>query len=505
MGKSAREFFRSNGVQIVKKFHYCEKTPKLTTVYEPRNFVDEVTFLRNTDTLYRYPAGNIQTGFSQEEINKAVTGNSDYLLTLSTDRIEIIRSLKQTYGKKVTVIFSYTDDATLTAYFNTMGVSREEVELRCAIGKMIKECFRQNPELFDYTIMYGGKNSIFDDENVVSQCQILYAKSQAKADDNQSELLNYVIEIRDTVREMDLTLKRLSHFVHGDLQEQLKREKREYEAVYGLVDNEAGIAALAANITDYVSEHVLKTDFNSLLKEEESNLHRLFGDIWDKLLTSTKTTLISANILWQNCPSQDAVFDYSGICLTVTSALENELKYWFFTGFQEYLIKKYGHPSLLPDVFKIWPEELLDTRYHSYNNAEVKPTVNCGDVFTLGKLPFLFFDEKSRITRKRMKEYLDTIFKAEYKNKKGGAIGAIDWINFKKQRAQTTWERDPHSFISECDNVRNSYRNPAAHAGIICRNEAETCYQRVIGRVDAYRHCSEVQGLIMTLYDYLDV
>lgn len=505
MGKSAREFFRSNGVQVVKKYHYCETTPGLTTMYEPRNFVDELTFLRNTDTVYRYSLGNIQAGFSQENIIEAVTGNSDYLLTLSTDRIEIIRNLKETYRKNVTVIFSYTDDTTLRTYFTSLGLSQKEVELRCSIGKTVKECVRRNPELFDYTIMYGGENSIFDNEYIVSQCQVLYAKSQVQKNDDQSELLNYVIEIRNTVREMDSTLKRLCRFIEDDLQEQLKKEKHAYESVYGFADNEAGIAALADNVTRYISNYVLRTDFNDLLKKEDSDLRLLFGDVWDKLLPGTKTTLLSANVLWQNCPSQNTIFDYSGICLTVTSALENELKYWFFTGFQEYLIKRYGHPSTLLDVFKVWPEELLDTKYYSYKNAKLKPTVNCGDLFTLGKLPFLFYNEKSRVTRKRMKEYLDTIFKDEYRNNKGGTIGAIDWIDFKKQGEVNTWERDPHSFISGCENIRNDYRNPAAHSGIVCRDDAEICYQRVIGRTDAYRHCSEVQGLIMTLYDYLNV
>lgn len=505
MGKSAREFFRSNGVKIVKKYHFCDSAPALTTMYEPRNFVDEITFLRNTDTLFRYSLGNIQVGFNQVDIIQAVTENDDYLLTLSTDRVDIIRNLKEAYGKKVIVIFSYTDDATLREYFNSMEITQSEVELRCSIGKIIKECFRQNSDLFDYTIMYGGENSIFDDENIVSQCRVLYAKSRSHKEDNQSELLSYVIEIRDTVREMDANLKCLTRFVEDELQEQLRRKKHEYESTYGLADNERAIALLADYITNYIGNHILRTDFNDLLKDEEWNLRHLFGDIWDKLLPGTKTSLISANILWKNCPSQNAVFDYSGVCLTVTSALENELKHWFFSKYQEYLIHKYGHPSLLEDIYAVWPEELLDIKYHTYKNAEVKPAVNCGDLFTLGKLPFLFYNEKTKVTRERMKEYLDTIFKERYISQRGGTIGAIDWISFQKQNGKTIPVRDPHSFISECENIRNVYRNPAAHSGIVCRNDAEVCYQRVIGRVDAYRHCSEVQGLIMDLYEYLNV
>lgn len=431
MGKSARDFFRSNGVKIVKKYHYCDSIAELTAMYEPRNFVDEITFLRNTDTLLRYSIGNIQVGFCQGDIIQAVTGDDDYLLTLSTAKTDIIRNLKETYRKKVVVIFSYTDDATLREYFNSMEITQAEIELRCSIGKMVKECFRQNSDLFDYTIMYGGKNSIFDDENIMSQCRVIYAKSLVQKEDNQSDLLSYVIEIRNTVREMDTSLKRLTRFVEDDLQEHVKRKKREYESAYGLSDNELAIASLADSITSYIGNHILRTDFNDLLKEEDLNLNRLFGEIWDKLLPSTKTSLISANILWKNCPNQSVAFDYSGVCLTVTSALENELKYWFFTKYQEYLIQKYGYPSLLGNVYEIWPEELLDTKYHIYKKAEVKPIVNCGDLFTLGKLPFLFYNEKNRVTRERMKEYLDTIFKETYMHQEAGLSELLIGLIFK--------------------------------------------------------------------------
>lgn len=40
MGNAGRNFFRQNGVSIVKKYHYCEEAPELTTFYESRNFVD---------------------------------------------------------------------------------------------------------------------------------------------------------------------------------------------------------------------------------------------------------------------------------------------------------------------------------------------------------------------------------------------------------------------------------------------------------------------------------
>lgn len=501
MGKSARDFFRSYGVKIIKKFHYCESTPELTTAYEPRNFVDELTFLRNTDTLYRYTLGNIQTGFNQSEILEAVSGNKDCLLTLSTDRIEIIRNLKEAYGEKVVAIFSYTDDAVLEKYFNSLGVSQAEVELRCSIGKTIKQCYQQNSELFDYYIMYGGENSLFDDKNIANQCRTLYIKSKIHKDDNQSELLNRILQIIKETQSDVKEIKSLLYFMKNDLQELLKKEKKNYESIYGAANDEKGITILAGKITNYINDQVIKRDDDGLLVTAESNLSEWFKDnnTWNRLLPNTKTTLRSVYVLWEKCPQQGEEFDYSGICMTATSALESELKRWFFTGFQDYLFKKYGHPSELQDVFEIWPEELLDTKYHTYQNAVIKPTVNCNEVFTLGKLPFLFYNEKNKVVRDRMTEYLDTIIDDKFKKEAGGSIGTIDWVNYSQKK------RKPDSFISKCENIRNAYRNPAAHSGIISRNDAEDCYQSVIGKVDAGRHCLEVNGLIMELYSYLKI
>lgn len=508
MGYAAREFFRSNGISVIPKYHYCPDTPALTTQYERRNFVDELTFLRNTDTSYRYTAGNIQTGFNQQAIDPAVNGSADHLLTLSGDCIHILRRLKERYGSRVYAIFSYTEDGVLERHFHGLGVSPAEAELRCAIGRANKASFQANMELFDCQVVFGGENSAFDARAMAAQCQTLYAKVREERTGGgvQEDILQYVTETQrilvDFRKEVNDKLDRLTRFITGDLQEELKWQKELYRTLYGTSDDERAIATLSAGIGHHISV-CLQRDYSNMMRQEEARLRHLFDSTWEKLLPDTRTTLLSAALLWQNCPGPDVDFDYSGVCLTVTSALENELKYWFFAKYKEFLLEKYGDPAALADPYSQWPEELLDVSRKSYEQAAEKPEVHCTSLFTLGSLPFLFYNGKNAQTRMRMREYLDTVCKNRYRACQGGAIAAMDWINFPRRGKREDWSRDPNSFVSRCEQVRSAYRNPAAHAGVLPREDAQACYHCVIGRVDAYDHLSRVQGLIMALYEYL--
>ena len=340
------------------------------------------------------------------------------------------------------------------------------------------------------------EKSIFEVDNSNSLEQIISNQQQIKAD--LKVIDGRTIQIQNQ-------LSQIIRFAENDLQKWLQHEKCHFENSIDS-DDEERISQSISRSNDYINLQVKNVD--GLVDEKAEELRKLFGTIWDKLLPMTQTSLISAGVLWESCAGiTKEDFDYSGICISSTSALECELRRWFYVGYQEYLLNTVGNPNEMDpsEVWDEWPEELLNIDKRKYRKiikkGESFPIIELGDAksFTLGKLPFLFYNEKSRGTREHMQEYLDTIFKKEYRYHKGGTIGAVDWIDFQDH------SRDPHSFISECDNIRNDYRNPAAHSGIVCRDDAEVCYQRIIGRGDAYRHCSEVQGLIMKLYEYLDI
>ena len=85
-------------------------------------------------------------------------------------------------------------------------------------------------------------------------------------------------------------------------------------------------------------------------------------------------------------------------------------------------------------------------------------------------------------------EYLSTIVEEAYVNNPLEA--------FYKQK-------DKGCFVEKSECVRKDYRNKAAYVDVVSRDQAEGCYQQVIGKMDAYEYTSDVTGLIMELYDRL--
>ena len=114
----------------------------------------------------------------------------------------------------------------------------------------------------------------------------------------------------------------------------------------------------------------------------------------------------------------------------------------------------------------------------------------------MGTLPHLFYKKKKASVRKEMEEYLRTILKKPEN-------APEDWVAIDMLDLFIDDERDPNSFVSRCEHIRNVYRNPAAHSGIVVRTTAEDCTDAIVGRVEAFKHNTEVQGLLMELYSML--
>lgn len=329
-----------------------------------------------------------------------------------------------------------------------------------------------------------------------------------RIESNQKTNQRIVQETQRTVIGIDKKQDELLCFVKKDLQEWLKKEKSRLDTSVLLQDPEQVEVATAASIlksNNYINQQV--SSATKLIEDATNHLRTVFGPTWDDLLPATQTSLISAGVLWESCSGiEDQNFDYSGICIATTSALEGVLKHFFYTGFQQYMIERYQKPSDIPIeyIYSDWPEELLDTKYYVYRKILDEggtPEVNIGTNFTMGTLPYLFHSKKTAIVRKRMNEYLCTILKPSLcssDNDKWWAINALDFMTNLKEG-----ERDCNSFVSRCEHIRNVYRNPAAHSGIVVRTTAEDCTDAIVGRVEAFKHNTEVQGLLMELYSML--
>ena len=314
---------------------------------------------------------------------------------------------------------------------------------------------------------------------------------QEKFEEGQEKIQNDIREVKETANDTNGKVTSFVHFIENDLQTWIASNRPK-------VDDETLIEQFAHQATDYINTHVQGS--NQMVQEEKSHLQNIFGNTWNKLLPTTQSSLISAGVLWSLCANISmADFDYSGVVIAATSALESELKRVFFTDFQNYMVSVYGNPEAQDDIektYNFWPERLLNKTKTEYDKEFSKGSASLpklSDNFTMGTLPYMFYDKDDRqknILRNRMKEYLRTI---------------VDEDNYDEPLKAFNDYSNDKSFVKQCESIRTLYRNPAGHVEVLPRESAEECYNRIVGvgKLDAFKFTNEIQGLIMMLYSKL--
>lgn len=265
----------------------------------------------------------------------------------------------------------------------------------------------------------------------------------------EKQLTEWISSVSDLVRQRKASLANQSNLSPAAL------ESLQSEFVNSVAQEIANIACKDTASVDY----------------EESQLKGMFGDRWYMLDEYTRRSLTSAKVFASSCQRISYKgLDYSGIIVSATSALENELKLRFFTGYQNYLYKNVGIPA--PHK---WPQSML---YKTHNGQYVRNTN-----FTMGSLPFVFncSDDDGEILTK----YLELIFNEPYK---GSGVQAFYVKN-----------TNGKSFIERCEDVRNNYRNAAAHTEPVSMEKAEACCIDVIGQHTVSNQVGQVQGLLFDL------
>lgn len=207
------------------------------------------------------------------------------------------------------------------------------------------------------------------------------------------------------------------------------------------------------------------------VEKEEALLKGMFGEHWLKLDVYTRKSLLSARVLFNQCKGPEfASLDHSGVVVSATSALENELKRRLFTGFQTFMKNKLGTEN-----YAEWPELLVF--------RSKKGDLLLNKSFPLGSLPYLF--EGSDKDKKYLSEYLSSILSEQYADK-----GLL---------AFTTIKTGGDTFLNKCEKIRISFRNAAAHTGLVDRTKAEACCNAIIGPNEASEKIGQVQGLLYDL------
>lgn len=331
--------------------------------------------------------------------------------------------------------------------------------------------------------------------------------------DEIKEIKKITEETHEITQETNKGVTYLVDFVNTELKTYIKQEKKRFNSAPDK-DTDAGVGRFIENTSNHINEKV-KTSGDEIIRQEEQGLMLMFGDNWKYLMDTSKISLISAGTLLKKCADINVSdFDYSGISICCTSALEAELRRIFFDGLIEYMINTYGYPALDDgSVSENWPDPLLAIpRYQITIGSKVK----IKDIFTMGNLPFLFGEtgklserpevrnnqlEQARLTKARMTEYLCTIMRQPYNHQAFESL-------YIENRTDEQITSQKGCFVWKCEKIRVDYRNKAAHTSVVTAKEASLCYQSILSslptRSDTYIYNAEIIGVILELFEKID-
>ena len=296
--------------------------------------------------------------------------------------------------------------------------------------------------------------------------------------------------LTDLSEKTDYLVKQVNHlvsFTDTELKAFLESERRKIKEA-GDTHPEEQVGEFINHTAAYIDERVgLSGD--EIVKKEREGLQMLFGERWKYLLPSSQISLVSAGALLKRCADINTPdFDFSGICICATAALEAELKRVFFDGLLNYMVKNYGNPENvdLDEIYKYWPDVLLTATKLQYSRG-TNSRVRKANHFTMGNLPFLFGEtgrlsdipaiqnnqlEQAEMMRTRMSEYLATIVVDYYKS-------TPYEVFYLKNDREDRYVCQPGCFVWKCERIRENYRNKAAHVNVMSEEEASSSAIRV--------------------------
>ncbi|MBQ1324606.1 MAG: sel1 repeat family protein, partial [Solobacterium sp.] len=308
-----------------------------------------------------------------------------------------------------------------------------------------------------YPFWFMQKNEPVITKAILSKALRSYIEEEVdRATDNRmSEVLMHLQRLEtitmDTnirTRDIQTDLAKVYRYLTVDLSRMLKEEKN---LLGNHLDQEEQLNRFFDRITKYINENVMSAD--DLVSEQSQILAHRFGSLWDRLLPESRSSLISAAVLMKTCKDiHDDSFDFSGVCISATSALEGELKRIFCTGFMDYMEE---HGTSQEDI--------------NY----VSRRITKAGIFTLGSMPFVLAesDKMNATEKQRIKElvlpYLHSLIPGTAQDQLPGLFSSGE-----------------NSLLSRIDYVRENYRNSAAHSDNLTRQTAMDCCRDVIGTED---------------------
>lgn len=411
--------------QSKRLMEYCNRLTPVVCVYETQNLLDMRDTRYANDTEYSFIIHEISTVSNQLQIECQKTLTERNEAKKSVDRLQSYMKFLQQIQDQKKLKDQEAEIAHLKSLLQADEQDKEIAELKDKVASY-QECIKEKDALIaQQNQMIAFMKDTFTVIGISPEVmESSFARIQTLRDSLQSELENQDEQIKERA------LKKLQDTVAEE------------------------INTLTCNIITVSDNRYY----------EEYMIGALTEEVWNKLDDKSKSFLITAKSnydMMTKMPDHDS-FDYSGVCLLVTKALEVETTKRFFTEYKKYLSEKY-------DSVSHWPRALR----HRERGQNTDTVIGDHD-FTLGSV-------------------VPTIGYRRNYDESGNIIGYSrgnyneqqEFLNFATSNLfKPSLNRDAEQEIEmDCqfiERVRLDYRNPSAHRGELTIVSAKNCIEYVI-------------------------
>ena len=235
--------------------------------------------------------------------------------------------------------------------------------------------------------------------------------------------------------------------------------------------NSAEVERIIANFTEEyiqtISDYSDKIYKKEEYEKEKIKLQISLGEsAWDKLSDKSKTFLVTSKVMYNDLLMVQEISDYSGVCILVTKALEEEMFKRFFTNFIAYCKERFSGDY---------------SKYHTalvFRGYDVLREEN----FSMGSIAFLLCYDENRHDTAIQKRNNEKVLLNYCKN------------HIFSNKTENEIKRLLHDYAENIEKIRKDYRNPSAHRNEIKRINAEECFNLVL----------DVEKLLKKMLDSFD-
>ena len=295
--------------------------------------------------------------------------------------------------------------------------------------------------------------------------QIVRKEVQMGVSEVKGVVISEAGEIKEKIDELSEMIVGLSEKI-GDYQSLVERQ---LSMAVSAEEEEIIIHAFSEECVSKMSDRFEKNTADKNYKRNLYDLKETLGEVcWERLDPRSRTFLISSRVMYDELIVLDDVIDYSGVCLLVTKALEYELSKRFYTKFLSYLKGKYGKN------YSKYPSTMI----RKYNGNVT--TMQKHD-FTLGAIAYIFC----------MKPFLKQGEDITQKNYDKNILLDFAMAELYENASRKDIETQLDAFAVDIEEIKNKYRNKAAHTNEIKKKNARECFDIVL----------DVQKLLKTMIE----